>query len=184
MGAAAQQLGLDAGGMGPAFLAQFYPAISANRPALAGLYHPAKSQFTLDTGAPLVGRDAIMAKILGGAPGADGAAAPGIPKCQYSVITADSAGVLDAPLNGVASAVLVLVTGHVLLEGESNPLAFGQVFLLAVEGGATYVANDVRCCALLPGVCLCRVFFSRRYPICCNTSLALPNEQIYMLNYS
>ena len=145
-GAAAQQAALDPAGMGAAFLGQFYPAMSDNRPALAALYHPAKSQVTVDRGAPLVGRDAIMGKIMGGVPipKSDGEVTQGMPKLKYAPATMDSGSVLDPPgAGGVASAMLVLVTGQALMEGQENPIAFGQAFLLANEGG-TYVANDVR----------------------------------------
>ena len=95
----------------------------------------------------VVGQGAIMAKMLGAAGGApplaDGSPAPGLPSLAYAPATIDSQSVLEAPVNGVAGATLVVVTGQVRIEGEANPLNFGQAFLLLQEGGATYLSNDV-----------------------------------------
>jgi hypothetical protein len=133
--------------MGAAFVGQYFGAAASNRANLAPFYHPAKSQVTVDQGAAVVGQAAIMAKMMGAAGGApplaDGTPAPGMPKLQYSPATLDSQSLLDAPVNGVTGATLVVATGQVLLEGESNPLNFGQCFLLLQEGGATYLANDI-----------------------------------------
>jgi hypothetical protein len=148
-GAAPQQTVAEtAPGMGASFVSQYFGAASSNRAALAPFYHPAKSQLTVDQGAPVVGQAAIMAKMLGAAGGAppldkEGTPAPGMPKLTYSAATLDSQSVLEAPVNGVTGATLVVTTGQVMLEGETNPLNFGQAFLLLQEGGATYLANDI-----------------------------------------
>lgn len=118
--------------MGAAFVGQYFGAAASNRANLAPFYHPAKSQVTVDQGAAVVGQAAIMAKMMGAAGGApplaDGTPAPGMPKLQYSPATLDSQSLLDAPVNGVTGATLVVATGQVLLEGESNPSTLGSAF--------------------------------------------------------
>ena len=48
-----------------------------------------------------------------------------------------------APVNGISAALLVLVTGRIMLDGEANPLNFLQCFLVATEAGANYIANEL-----------------------------------------
>lgn len=130
-GAAPQQVGADSTGMGAGFAQQYYTLYTSNRVGLAGVYNATKSQLTFEGQGPLVGQAAIAAKL------------PTLPAGRHEMATLDAVTASDAPVNGVGPAVVVLVTGKITLDGEANPLGFCQAFLLAVEGGAPFCANEI-----------------------------------------
>ena len=127
------------------------------RAGILNMYHPAKSQVSMgDTTKfpPSVGRAAIEPLFMGVA--AVPAAAPGgaeteakpprMAPGQHELQTVDALPILDAgaqPVNGISSALLILVTGKIKLVGEANALNFMHVFVVATEGGANYVANEL-----------------------------------------
>ena len=109
-----------------------FSRFAAARESLGGVYHAAKSQMSFE-GKAFVGQAAIAAQL------------PLLPAGAREYDSLDAAQVLDAPAppGTVGPATLALVTGRVRLDGEANVLAFVQVFLVAVEGGAPFVASDV-----------------------------------------
>jgi hypothetical protein len=124
----------DQTGMGKGFVTQYLQMYSSNRALLASVYHDSKSQLTFEGQAPLVGRAAIVAKL------------PELPPGTREHDTCDSIQVLAAAAPGAAPAgpaVVALVTGRILLEGQTNPLAYMQAFFLAVEGGQPFCANEI-----------------------------------------
>lgn len=117
--------------MAQGFLTQYYTLYASNRAALANVYHAAKSQLSFE-GQGFVGAAAIVGKM------------PTLPNGRHEMATLDAVTCLDAGVaGGVGPAVVALVTGKITLEGEANPLPFGQAFLLAVEGAAPFCANDI-----------------------------------------
>ncbi len=55
-------------------------------------------------------------------------------RCQHHISSVDAQPSLSGGIN-------VFVTGHLLPEGESNPLKFSQVFHLTPVGGSFVVTN-------------------------------------------
>ncbi|KAG9318182.1 hypothetical protein JVU11DRAFT_261 [Chiua virens] len=58
-------------------------------------------------------------------------------KVQHKVIT------IDAQPSIHPGAIIVSVTGLLLVDEETNPMNFSQVFQLANDGGSYYVHNDI-----------------------------------------
>ncbi len=131
-GAAAQQTAADSTGMGMGFAQQYFSLLGAgNRAGLASVYTP-KSQLSFES-QTVVGSEQIVPKLAT------------MPNGKVDIGTLDAAIAVEAgaPVNGVAPAVLVMVTGTFKIENEANALNFMQIFFLAVEGAAPYCANDV-----------------------------------------
>jgi hypothetical protein len=141
------------------FISNYYQQYASNRSALVSLYHPAKSQLSVgDTtkadarggllNPPAVGQAAIAQLHLGVAPvppETEGKA-PKMPPGAHDIQTLDSLTLFDAStpaVNGISAALLILITGAIRLQGEQNPISFQQCFLVAQEGTATYLANDL-----------------------------------------
>jgi hypothetical protein len=120
----------DPTALGKNFVQQYSSLYSSSRASLAAVYHETKSQMAFE-GSTFVGRAAIAEKL------------PTLPPGTREIDSFDSTTCLDAPVNGVGPAVLALVTGRIMLEGQSNPLHYMQIFLLAVEGGAPSCVNEV-----------------------------------------
>jgi len=134
------------------FLQNYYTQYGARAQggAIVGLYHPQKSQLSMGETAkfpPAVGQAAIAPMHLGTpATAADEAKPPRMPPGRHDIQTVDAASLIDvgaAPVNGISAALLVLVTGRIMLDGEANPLNFLQCFLVATEAGANYIANEL-----------------------------------------
>ena len=120
----------DPTALGKNFVQQYYSLYPTSRPSLAAFYHESKAQLTFEK-AQFVGRAAIAEKL------------PSLPPGSREIDSLDSTACLDAPVGGVGPAVVALVTGRILLEDQTNPLAYMQVFLLAVEGGAPSCVNEI-----------------------------------------
>jgi len=50
---------------------------------------------------------------------------------------------LDAQPNGMGNGAIVMVTGELLIDEETNPQRFSQVFHLAQDGDSFFVLNDI-----------------------------------------
>lgn len=131
-GAAPQQVAGDTTGMASGFLQQYYTLYASNRAGLASVYHATKSQMSYEA-VGAVGAATIANKLAT------------LPSGRHEMHTLDAVTCLDAgaPVNGVGPAVVALVTGRITIEDQTNPLNFGQAFLLAVEGATPFCANDV-----------------------------------------
>lgn len=123
---AAKEAHHDPHALGKNFVGQYYSMFNSNRAALAGVYSETKSQVMVEGKAPAVGRAAIV-ELLGTLPG-DARAIDSLDTCLC----------VDA-----TPSVVALVTGKIKLEGQENALQFMQCFLLTVEAGAPYCANEI-----------------------------------------
>jgi len=116
------------------FLQSYYAAYAQNpRTGVLALYHPAKSQLSMgdSTKAPAaVGQAAIGGLHVGvpPSPGNEEGTQPRMPAGTHEMQTVDSLCIVPpgAPVNGLAPAVLVFVTGNIQLAGESNKLSFSH----------------------------------------------------------
>ena len=117
------------------FLQQYYTLYSSNRAGLASVYHAAKSQMAVE-GKTAVGSAAIGPALLSLGAGRHEMA-------TLDAVTCLDAGSPGAAAAGMACAAVALVTGRFTVEGQENPLAFSQAFLLAVEGATPFCANDI-----------------------------------------
>lgn len=131
VGATAQQLSMDPSGMGAGFVNQYYSQYHSNKASLVGVFGP-KSQLSFEGGL-FQGFDAISQKL------------PNLPSGKHDIQSLDTCTVLEAPTapGAPGPAVVALVTGNFLLEGEKNPLMFCEAFVLVVEGPNTYCANSL-----------------------------------------
>ncbi|KAI8093829.1 uncharacterized protein BX664DRAFT_330681 [Halteromyces radiatus] len=50
---------------------------------------------------------------------------------------------IDAQPSAADNSILVIVSGQLLIDEESNPQMFSQTFLLMPEGGSFFVFNDM-----------------------------------------
>jgi hypothetical protein len=141
----------DTTGLTMPFLQNYYGEYTkAPRDAICNLYHPQKSQVSMgDTFKfpPSVGRAAIEVLHRGTAATAEEAAKPPrLPPGTPALQTIDGLSIIDPskpPVNGITSALLILVTGSIRTEGEANSLNYMHVFLVATEAGSNYVANEL-----------------------------------------
>lgn len=107
-----------------------HPSYSHHRrAAIAPLYRDASSMCF--EGTDHEGSAAINAKI------------PSLPSGQHAMTSFDSVTSISAPIGTVQTAVVALLSGQFKIEGEANPLAFAQAFVLVVDNGAPYCANDL-----------------------------------------
>ncbi|KAI9568979.1 nuclear transport factor 2 [Boletus coccyginus] len=116
--------------MDPATLAKdfttfYYSTFDSNRSQLAPLYRP-DSMLTFEQ-AQFLGGSSIVAKLTS------------LPftKVRHNVST------IDAQPSKFNGAIIVSVTGLLLVDEESNPLSFSQVFQLVPDSGSYYVFNDI-----------------------------------------
>ncbi|WFD37117.1 Nuclear transport factor 2 [Malassezia japonica] len=107
------------------FTDYYYTTFDADRSQLAALYRP-QSMLTFE-GAQTQGAQAIVEKL---------ASLP-FQKVQHKVDTR------DAQPTGDGQALVVLVTGMLLVDDGQNPLKFSQSFTLLPENGSFYVFNDI-----------------------------------------
>ena len=135
-GSVAQQLASDATGMTLPFLTSYYNEYGKTpRVGIMPLYHPAKSQLSMgdsQKAPPAVGQAAIGVLHLGAPPKTptDEATPARMPSGVHEMATVDATCVIPpgaAPINGIAPAVLVFVTGQITLAGEANKLSFSHV---------------------------------------------------------
>jgi len=107
------------------FSEYYYGAFSSDRRALVNVYRP-NSLLTFE-GAQFQGAEAIIEKLTS------------LPfqKVAHRVST------LDAQPNGFGNGAIVMVTGELLIDEETNPQRFSQTFHLVQDGDAFFVINDV-----------------------------------------
>jgi hypothetical protein len=108
------------------FTDYYYTTFDSDRNALKPLYRD-HSMLSWE-GTPIQGVNAIVEKL---------ATLP-FAKVQHKVTTLDA-----QPSNPSVSSLLVLVTGLLIVDDESNPMQFTQTFQLIPDGGSYYVYNDV-----------------------------------------
>ncbi|WFC96748.1 Nuclear transport factor 2 [Malassezia brasiliensis] len=108
------------------FTDYYYSTFDTDRSQLAPLYQRPQSMLTFE-GAQTQGAQAIVEKLVS------------LPfqKVQHKVDTR------DAQPTGDGQALVVLVTGMLLVDDGQNPLKFSQSFTLLPENGSFYVFNDI-----------------------------------------
>lgn len=112
-----------------AFIEYYYPTYDGSRQALAALYR-ASSSYSFEQTSIQGSVETIMKKLCD------------MPQVQHDLtsLTVDAMQVMQ----GNNSMLLLFVTGRMLIQEESNPLNFTEVFLLVQEGGAGYfIGNQV-----------------------------------------
>lgn len=114
----------DADSVAKAFVDHYYRTFDENRQNLSSLYSD-QSMLTFQ-GERFQGAQAILQKLTGLA----------FQRCQHQLSSVDA----QPSLSG---GITVFVTGHLLPEGETNPLKFSQVFHLVPVGGSFIVSNDM-----------------------------------------
>ncbi|BDA50313.1 Nuclear transport factor 2 [Coccomyxa sp. Obi] len=107
-----------------AFQEHYYRTFDQNRAALQPLYQD--NAILSFEGQKFQGHAAIIGKLTS------------LPfqKVQHHISSTDAQPSLS---NGL----IVFVTGQLLIEGETNPLKFSQVFHLAATGGSFIITNDI-----------------------------------------
>ncbi|KAF8556935.1 putative nuclear transport factor 2 [Imleria badia] len=116
---------MDPSNIAREFTKYYYTAFDSDRNQLAPLYRPG-SMLTFERD-QFLGVDAIVGKLT---------SLPFI-KVRHNVST------IDAQPSVSPGALIVSVTGYLLVDEESNPLSFSQVFQLVSEGPTYYVHNDI-----------------------------------------
>mmetsp|Transcript_4265 Transcript_4265/g.12848 ORF Transcript_4265/g.12848 Transcript_4265/m.12848 type:complete len:129 (-) Transcript_4265:185-571(-) len=115
--------------IGEAFVKHYYSTFDANRANLGSLYQ-SNSMLSFE-GQTFMGVESIVQKLVG------------LPfqRVQHQVTSYDAQPVVAAQPNSI----LVLVSGHLLVDEENNPMKFSQIFhLLPNAGGNGYfVHNDM-----------------------------------------
>ncbi|KAK3945583.1 hypothetical protein QBC46DRAFT_371103 [Diplogelasinospora grovesii] len=106
------------------FTQEYYSTFDGNRADLAKFYRPA-SMLTFESD-QVLGVENIVAKLVG------------LPfqTVKHAVSTCDV-----QPNNN--NGALILVTGQLITDGESNPLNFTQVFQIFSDGTGPFVFNDL-----------------------------------------
>ncbi|KAI3637703.1 hypothetical protein MIR68_004352 [Amoeboaphelidium protococcarum] len=118
---------MDAKAIANEFVKYYYSTFDASRANLAPLYK-AQSMLTFE-GQEFQGSDKIVEKL---------SSLP-FQKVAHKVTTVDV-----QPGNTSGNSILVAVTGQLLVDNESNPQFFSQVFQLNNDGsGNWFVFNDV-----------------------------------------
>ncbi|KAL1839384.1 hypothetical protein VTJ49DRAFT_1586 [Mycothermus thermophilus] len=108
------------------FVQHYYTTFDTNRSQLAGLYRDT-SALTFET-SQVAGVASIVEKLT---------------SLPFERLQHRTSSVEAQPVAG-GSAILILVTGQLLVDQESNPLSFAQAFTLAQDAsGQWYVANDI-----------------------------------------
>ncbi|ORY87940.1 nuclear transport factor 2 [Protomyces lactucae-debilis] len=112
--------------LGQQFCTFYYNTFDSDRSQLANLYR-AQSMLTFEN-AQVQGATSIAEKLVS------------LPfqKVRHNVTTLDAQP--SSPSDG---GVLVMVTGELLIDEETNPQRYSQVFHLMPEGGSFYVFNDI-----------------------------------------
>ncbi|KAF9017230.1 Nuclear transport factor 2 [Podila verticillata] len=105
------------------FVDYYYQTFDSNRAGLAPLY-----------------RDTSMLSFEGSQTGGAAAIVDKIVKLPFHKV-AHSISTKDA--QPVGEDIVVLVTGQLITEGESNAQMFSQTFYLKKEGGTFFIQNDV-----------------------------------------
>lgn len=125
----------DPSGMGKGFVEQYYKVYAAGRAGLAGLYRP--HSVLVVEGQRYEGRDAIMQKLTmtENRVEKDKVVDKPMASGQHKMGTLDAVQLPDC--------VVVLVTGMMLLHGETNAIAFAQAFQLMRDASGPYVSNEV-----------------------------------------
>ncbi|KAJ7650577.1 nuclear transport factor 2 [Roridomyces roridus] len=108
------------------FIDFYYATFDENRANLSALYRDT-SMLTWE-GTQIAGSAAIVEKLVN------------LPfqKVQHKVTTKDA-----QPSSGSVASLLVSVTGLLLVDDNTNPLQFSQVFQLIPDGTSYYVFNDI-----------------------------------------
>ncbi|KAL7419791.1 Nuclear transport factor 2 [Cryptotrichosporon argae] len=104
----------------------YYQTFAADRSQLGPLYRD-HSMLTWEN-TPIQGAPAIIEKLKS------------LPfeKVQHRVLTLDA-----QPASASVAAILVLVTGQLLVDDGQNVLQYSQMFHLIPDGGSYFVQNDV-----------------------------------------
>ncbi|KAL2266124.1 hypothetical protein VTJ83DRAFT_5476 [Remersonia thermophila] len=116
----------DAQSIANQFVAHYYTTFDTNRAGLVGLYRD-RSVLTFEMD-QITGLSNIGEKLTS------------LPfqKTQHRTSSVEAQSVAGG------SAILILVTGQLLVDEEHNALSFAQSFVLAQDaGGQWYVANDL-----------------------------------------
>ncbi|KAG0025403.1 Nuclear transport factor 2 [Podila clonocystis] len=105
------------------FVNFYYQTFDSNRHGLAPLYRD--SSMLSFEGSQTAGASAIVAKIAG------------LPfsNVAHNISTKDA--------QPVGEDIIVLVTGQLITEGETNAQMFSQTFFLKQEAGTYFIQNDV-----------------------------------------
>jgi len=116
---------MDANAIAKQFTDFYYNKFDTDRAQLAPLYRPG-SMLTFEQ-TQILGLQAIIEKLTS------------LPfeKVQHKVTT------IDTQPSIASGALIVSVTGYLLVDDEANPLSFSQVFQLVNDGTTYYVHNDI-----------------------------------------
>ncbi|KAJ1950219.1 Nuclear transport factor 2 [Dispira parvispora] len=104
----------------------YYQTFDADRRNLKALYRN-HSMLTFE-GQQVLGADAIVEKLT---------ALP-FTRVQHRISTLDA-----QPGHPDSGAVVIAITGQLLVDEEQNPQQFSQIFTLYPEGGTYWVYNDI-----------------------------------------
>ncbi|KAF9328582.1 Nuclear transport factor 2 [Podila minutissima] len=109
--------------IGTQFVDFYYQTFDSNRAGLASLYRD--SSMLSFEGSQTAGAAPIVAKLVG------------LPfnSVAHRIVTKD--------FQPVGSDIVVLVTGQLLIDGESNAQQFSQTFYLKNDNGNYFIQNDV-----------------------------------------
>ncbi|KAF7796759.1 hypothetical protein EIP86_007942 [Pleurotus ostreatoroseus] len=108
------------------FTTYYYNMFDNQRAQLQGLYRPS-SMLTFE-GSQFLGVENIMEKLQ----------SLSFEKVVHRVVTLDA-----QPSSTTSASLIVSVTGQLIVDDNTNPLHFSQIFQLIPEGGGYYVFNDI-----------------------------------------
>jgi len=116
----------DVSEIAKAFVSYYYSTFDTNRTQLQALYK-AVSMFSFE-GTQFIGADQIGIKLTS------------LPfqRVVHKVATIDA-----QPSHPSLGGVIILVTGQLLIDDESNPQFFSQLFQLVPEGISFWIYNDI-----------------------------------------
>jgi hypothetical protein len=121
----------DPGAFGTTFAQNYYKTYTENPAGLLAVYRE-ESQLTFE-GQYARGVAAITDRLSK------------LPRGAHALETLDIVPV--GPAGGAPEGIVVMVTGKIVLEGQTNPLPFTQVFNLVPDAaGSIYIANELYRC--------------------------------------
>ncbi|KAG0333064.1 Nuclear transport factor 2 [Podila horticola] len=109
--------------IGEQFVDFYYKTFDSGRAGLAPVYR--ETSMMSFEGSQTAGASTIVAKLAGLPFG----------NVAHRIVTKD--------FQPVGTDIIVLVTGQLLTEGETNPQQFSQTFYLKNDGGNYFIQNDV-----------------------------------------
>ena len=66
-----------------------------------------------------------------------------LPNGSHNMNSLDSVAIITSAQGTINYAIVCLVTGSIMLNGEKNALNFSQAFTIVVDGETPYCSNDI-----------------------------------------